>query len=70
VNCAVNEARALSILLAGDEDFTQIVQKLDDLKNYANSIGCQTIEFYGREGGVNLKPFGLDKTQIVMRLKL
>lgn len=63
--------KSLSIFLLGGDDFPQIVEVLEDLKNYARSIECKTIEFYGRAGWEKvLKPYDFEKTHIVMRLDL
>lgn len=65
------KADALSIFLLAGADFSKIVLLLDDLKAYARKINCATIEFYGRDGWEKtIKPFGFEKTHIVMRLNL
>ena len=77
VGCLLTEilgyprSKALSIFLLGGDDFTEIVQTLDELKEYAKGMGCKTIEFYGRDGWEKvLKPSGFEKIHIVMRLNL
>lgn len=68
---AYPRVQSLAIFLLAGENFSHIVTLLDDLKDYARSIDCETIEFYGRSGWEKvLKPFAFEKTHTVMRLKL
>ncbi len=77
IGCVLTETlqypriKALSIFLLAGDNFDEIVLAFDELKEYAKSIGCSTIEFYGRPGWEKiLKPHSFVKTHIVMRFNL
>lgn len=61
----------LCIFLMGADDFKDAVPLIEELKEYASGIGCDSIEFYGRPGWETLlKPYGFEKIHTVMRLKI
>lgn len=63
--------RVLSIFLLGADDVEQTLAVLDDLKKYATTVGCKSIEFIGRNGWEKvLKSYGFEKIHTMMRLLL
>ncbi len=65
------QIRALSIFLLSADDFSQAVQCLEQLKDYAKRVQCKSIEFMGREGWEKkLEPHNFKKIHTIMRLKL
>ena len=62
---------ALCIFLLGGDDFDEILQTFEELKEYAKGMRCKTIEFYGRDGWAKILPqHGFVKTHILMRMNL
>lgn len=65
------QRQCLYIFLLGGDDFDGMTQCLDELQEYAKGIGCDSIEFFGREGWERrLQRFQFKKIHTVMSLEL
>lgn len=65
------QRKCLYIFLLGGDDFDDMAQCFDEIHEYAKGIGCDSIEFCGREGWEKrLRRFQFKKVHTVMSLEL
>lgn len=74
---AVTEVReypqklVLTVLLAAGFEVDEWLHHLKTIESYAKEFGCHYSTIYGRDGWIKkLKPYGYEKTHVVLRKKL
>lgn len=69
--CVFPKKRVLDIILTSGFDLPRWITHLEDIENIAKEFKCSESRILGRDGWVKvLKPFGYEKTQVVLRKKL